>query len=402
MGQIPYIFNQLVSFIPRKHFDYLVKKYGGNAYVKSYSCWNHLLVMLWAQLTNRRSLRDIETSLKVHSDKLYRMGFGRTISRSNIAKANAEREVGIYREMAHEMMRLASAITYRDDVLYKISEVFGLSGFFAIDSSTVSLELNKFPWSVPQQETGGIKLHTMFDLLRNVPAMCLITGHEERDQTFMEFYPYQEGFVYILDRIYFKAKALYTISKSKAFFITRIKKNVRYRTVEAKEVDGCRVLADERIKFTSRWASEGYPEDIRLIKFYSTEKNEVLVFVTNNFVVDASIIALLYRYRWQIEVFFKWIKQHLRITSFYGTSANAVMIQIYTAFIAFCMLALVADAQKHKGSLYEFANMMSVALTEKIHLQDLVKRYGNNISQSFVDNTPSLFDSDILPTDTMI
>ena len=128
MGQIPYIFNQLVSFIPRKHFDYLVKKYGGNAYVKSYSCWNHLLVMLWAQLTNRRSLRDIETSLKVHSDKLYRMGFGRTISRSNIAKANAEREVGIYREMAHEMMRLASAITYRDDVLYKISEVFGLSG----------------------------------------------------------------------------------------------------------------------------------------------------------------------------------------------------------------------------------------------------------------------------------
>lgn len=396
MPQIPYIFNQLVSFLPRDYFEYLVKKYNGNSYVKSYSCWNHLLVMVWAQLTNRRSLRDLETSLRVHSDKLYRMGIGKTVSRSNIAKANAERDVSIYREMAHEMMHRASGITYRDDILDEISLRFGLSGFFAIDSSTVSLSLDKFQWSIPQEGSGGVKLHTMYDLLRNVPAMCLITGHEERDQTFMADYPYREGCMYVLDRIYFKTTGLYKITSSKAFFITRIKKNVCYETVASAEIDGVRILADETIRFTSRWASQGYPSVVRLIKYYSAENNELLCFVTNNFDLDAATISLLYKYRWQIELFFKWLKQHLRITSFYGTSANAVMIQIYIAFTAFCMLAMAADAQHHKGSLYEFANMMSVALSEKIYLSDLLERYRNGITEQREDTMPSLFDFDNL------
>lgn len=392
MPQIPYIFNQLVSLLPRDYFEYLVKKHNGNSYIKTYSCWNHLLVMLWAQITNRRSLRDIETSLRAHSDKLYRMGIGKTISRSNIAKANVEREVAIYREMAHEMMRRASRITYRDDILDELSHRFGLAGFFAIDSSTVSLSLDKYPWSIPQEGYGGIKLHTMYDLLRNVPAICLVTGHEERDQTFMEDYPYREGCMYVLDRIYFKTAGLYRITSAKAFFITRIKKNVCYDIMASAEVDGSRVLSDETIRFTSRWASQGYPQPVRLVKYYSSEHNELLVFVTNNFMLDSAIIALLYRYRWQIELFFKWIKQHLRITVFYGTSANAVLIQIYTAFTAFCMLAIAADAQNHKGSLYEFANIMSVSLSERICLQDLLKRYRNEVSPQYDNEYPSLFD----------
>ena len=392
MPQIPYIFNQLVSLLPRDYFEYLVKKHNGNSYVKSYSCWNHLLVMLWAQITNRRSLRDIETSLRVHSDKLYRMGIGKTISRSNIAKANAGREVSIYREMAHEMMRRASRITYRDDILDEISLRFGLAGFFAIDSSTVSLCLDKYPWSITQEGYGGIKLHTMYDLLRNVPVMCLVTGHEERDQTFMEDYPYREGCMYVLDRIYFKTTGLYKITSAKAFFITRIKKNVCYDTIASAEVDGTRVLADETIKFSSRWASQGYPQVVRLIKYYSSEHNELMCFVTNNFDLDAAIITLLYRYRWKIEFFFKWIKQNLRIISFYGTSANAVLIQIYTAFTAFCMLAIAADAQNHRGSLYEFANMMSVSLPERIYLQDLMKRYRNGTQTPCDNGWATLFD----------
>lgn len=399
MAQIPYIFNQLVSFLPKDYFEYLVKKYDGNAYVKGYSCWKHLLVMVWAQVTNRQSLRDIEASLRIHSDKIYRMGIGKTISRSNISKANATRDVAIYRELAEEMMRRASRMACRDEILSKISQVFGIAGFFAIDSSTISLPLGKFPWSVPQEGSGGVKLHTMYDLLRKVPAMCLVTGHEERDQTFMEDYTYKEGCVYVFDRMYFKTAGLHDITSSGAFFVTRIKKNVCYEVVASSETRGTRVLTDETIRFTSRWASQGYPEDVRLIRYYSAENNELLTFVSNNFDLEAATIALLYRYRWEIETFFKWIKQHLRITAFFGTSANAVMIQVYVAFATFCMLAMAADALKHKGSMYEFANMMSVSLTEKSYLRDLLKRYENVQDGDAGIKHPSLFEFDNLLLD---
>lgn len=396
MAQIPFVFNQLVKFIPKDYFERLVHKYHGNSYVKDYTCWRHLLVMVWAQLSGRRSLRDIVSSLKVHSDKLYRMGFGNCISRSNIAKANARRDVAIYRELAQEMMRLASNVHFRNGTLGLISQAFGISGFFAIDSSTVSLPLDKFSWCVPQEGVGGVKLHTMYDLLRNIPAMCLITGHEERDQTFMADYPYTKGCVYVLDRIYFKTQGLYTIASAGAYFITRIKKNVCYDVIDSFDIDGKRVLSDQRIFLTSRWAAKGYPEHLRLIRYYSVENNETLVFVTNNFELDAATIALLYRYRWNIEVFFKWIKQHLRITSFYGTSANAVAIQIYIAFTTFCVLAIAADSIGHMGSLYEFANMMSVSLTEKTYLPDLMKRYNLDQGKDEPIHTPSLFDFDNL------
>lgn len=397
MAQIPFVFNQLVSFLPRDYFEFVVKNYDGNSYVKDYSCWRHLLVMIWAQLTNRCSLRDIETSLRVHADKTYRMGMGKNISRSNISKANAQRDVAIYRDLAEEMMRRASKIKMRDGILDLISQAFGITGFFAIDSSTVTLPLNKFTWSVDQEGTGGVKLHTMYDLLRNVPALCLITGHEERDQTFMADYPYTPGCMYILDRIYFKTQGLHKIHLSGAYFITRIKKNTAYAITQQREVDGVRVLSDQTISFTSRCAGKGYPDDLRLIKYYSIENNEVLAFVTNNFDIDAATVALMYRYRWNIEVFFKWLKQHLRITIFYGTSANAVAIQIYVAFTTFCMLAMAADALGHKGNLYEFANMMSVSLTEKCHLRDLMNRYENAPATQPAEQTPTLFDSDILP-----
>ena len=204
MSQNPYIFNQLISFIPKDFFDRLVKKYQANRYVKSYSCWNHLLVMIWAQLTSRRSLRDIESSLRVHSDKTFRMGIGKSISRNNIAYACANRDVAIFRELAGEMMIRTSRISVKDEILARICEAFRINGFFAIDSSTVSLRLEKHPWTVPQKGWGGIKLHTMYDLLREVPQMCLITGHEERDQTFMSDYRYEANCFYVFDKMYFK------------------------------------------------------------------------------------------------------------------------------------------------------------------------------------------------------
>ena len=396
MAQTPYIFNQLVSFLPKDYFDRLVKKYNGNAYVKNYSCWNHLLVMVWAQLTGRRSLRDIETSLRAHSDKTYRMGIGATVCRSNIAKANAIRDVSIFREFSQEMMRRASGISVKDDMLERIARAFHLAGFFAIDSSSVSLKLSRFPWSEPQEGIGGVKLHTMYDLMRKVPRLCNITGHEERDQTFMEDYVYEPNCFYVLDRLYFKASGMRNIDSSGAFFVTRMKRNVVYEVLSDADIDGVLVLADQTIRFTSRWASQGYPENLRLIKYYSSENNEVLAFVTNNFVLDASTIALLYRFRWEIECFFKWMKQHLRIIAFYGTSANAVMIQIYTALTAFCMLAIAADAQGYKRSLYEFSNLMSVSLTDRTHLSDLIKRSENSDPLCGTDREPTLFNFDNL------
>ena len=393
MAQIPYIFNQLHNFLAKDHFDRLVRKYNGNAYVINYTCWNHLLVMIWSQLTSRRSLRDIETSIRAHSDKAYRLGFGNSISRNNIAYANSKRNVAIYREFAQEMMKRASKTTIKDKTLREIADVFGVSGFFAIDSSRISLDLNKFNWSVPQEETGGIKLHTLYDLLRNVPKICLITGHEERDQTFMESYPFERNCFYVFDKMYFKTRGFAAINFQSAYFVTRMKRNVVFETIDRRSVNGKRVLGDDIILFISRWAKMGYPYKLRRIQFYSVEKNEVLDFVTNNFDIDAENIALIYRYRWQIELFFKWIKQHLRVTSFYGTSANAVMIQIYVAFTAFCMLAMAASSLNYQGSLYEFANIMSVSLTEKVYLRDLLDRYSNNIDKVSADSCQlSLFE----------
>jgi hypothetical protein len=348
--------------------------------------------MIWAQLTSRRSLRDIESSLRAHSDKLYRMGIGNNISRNNLSNANANRNVSIYRELAQLMMERASHISIKDDLLQKIGEAFHINGFFAIDSSTISLSLSKFPWSTPQEGYGGIKMHTMFDILRNVPRLCLITGHEERDQTFMEDYPYESGCFYMLDRIYLKTIGLNKINSTGAYFVTRMKKNVCYEVIADALIDGNRVLSDQIIRFSSRWAAQGYPSNLRLIKFYSTEKGETLSFITNNFKLDPATIALLYKYRWQIELFFRWIKQHLRIINFYGCSSNAVMIQIYTAFTAFCTLALAADSLKFKGTLYEFANLISVSLTERTWLPDLLSRYEINTTPIPEDTYPSLFD----------
>lgn len=392
MHQTPYVFTQLLNFIPKDVFDRLVKKYKGNAYVKTYSCWNHLAVMIWAQLTSRQSLRDIETSLRAHSNKLYRLGIGRSVSRNNIANANAVRNVAIYRELAQAMMQRTAFISEKDATLRTIRDVFGLNGFFAIDSSTVSLPLNKFSWSIPQSGCGGIKLHTMYDVLRDVPRLCIITGHEERDQSFMEDYTYEEGCFYMFDRLYFKTKGFDKINKKGAFFVTRLKTNVVFDVESQADVNDKRVLLDQTIRFSSRWAKSGYPDRIRRIRYYSPENDEVLEFISNNFELDAATIALLYRYRWKIETFFKWIKQHLRIKEFYGTSGNAVMTQIYVAYISFCVLALVAHALDYKGSLYDFSNLISVSLTEKVYLVDLIKRFETPLDQPLQDGLQLLLD----------
>lgn len=376
MAQTPYLFTQLTSFLSKDKFDRIVNAYNGNAYVKNLTCWNHLLVMMWAQLTGRSSLRDIVITLKGHSDKVYRMGIGSVPARNTLAHANQVRPVGIYREMAQVMMDKAARCIGQEGVISEIVKGLGLSGFLAIDSSTVTLPLRRFPWSTPQEGCGGIKMHVMYDILRQVPNMCCITGHEERDQSFMELYPYVPGNMYVFDRMYFKTVGFARIAQIGAYFVTRMKKNVVCETVESHPTNG-NVMTDRTVRLTGRYGRVGYPFPLRIIDYYSIQQNEVLRFVTNHFALDAEMVATLYRNRWEIELFFKWIKQHLHITEFYGTSANAVMIQIYTAVISFCTLALAKNESGYSGSLYDFTNLVSLSLTSKEWLDILVRKVEN-------------------------
>jgi hypothetical protein len=395
MAQVAYIFNQLCSLLPRNHFEYLVKKHEGNSYMKTYSCWNHFLVMLWAQLTGRESLRDIESSLRAHKDKLYRLGMGKNISRNNLSHANATREVSIYRDFAQKVMNITlSQVGTEEKELFTLSDGFNLSGLFAVDSSTVYLDLTKFNWSVPQRGRGGIKLHTLYDILREVPVLCLITGHEERDQTFMENYPYRKGGMYVFDKAYIKTASMKEIDSISAYFVVRRKRGMSYSVIKELTAAVAPIYGDKEISFSNRWARKGYPGNLRLVQYYSMERNEVLDFLTNNFQLPAMTIAESYRNRWNIELFFRWIKQHLYVTRFYGTSANAVSIQIYVAVSAYCLVALAKALYGFKGTTYELLRVLSVSLFERQPLKDVLDRYGDSVkeeaNQSYL--WPSLFD----------
>ena len=395
MAQVAYIFNQLCSLLPRDHFEYLVKKHEGNSYMKTYSCWNHFLVMLWAQLTGRESLRDIESSLRAHKDKLYRLGMGKNISRNNLSHANATREVSIYRDFAQKVMNITlSQVGTEEKELFTLSDGFNLSGLFAVDSSTVYLDLTKFNWSVPQRGRGGIKLHTLYDILREVPVLCLITGHEERDQTFMENYPYRKGGMYVFDKAYIKTASMKEIDSISAYFVVRRKRGMSYSVIKELTAAVAPIYGDKEISFSNRWARKGYPGNLRLVQYYSMERNEVLDFLTNNFQLPAMTIAESYRNRWNIELFFRWIKQHLYVTRFYGTSANAVSIQIYVAVSAYCLVALAKALYSFKGTTYELLRVLSVSLFERQPLKEVLDRYEDSVkeeaNQSYL--WPSLFD----------
>lgn len=395
MAQVAYIFNQLCSLLPRDHFEYLVKKHEGNSYMKTYSCWNHFLVMLWAQLTGRESLRDIESSLRAHKDKLYRLGMGKNISRNNLSHANATREVSIYRDFAQKVMNITlSQVGTEEKELFTLSDGFNLSGLFAVDSSTVYLDLTKFNCSVPQRGRGGIKLHTLYDILREVPVLCLITGHEERDQTFMENYPYRKGGMYVFDKAYIKTASMKEIDSISAYFVVRRKRGMSYSVIKELTAAIAPIYGDKEISFSNRWARKGYPGNLRLVQYYSMERNEVLDFLTNNFQLPAMTIAESYRNRWNIELFFRWIKQHLYVTRFYGTSANAVSIQIYVAVSAYCLVALAKALYGFKGTTYELLRVLSVSLFERQPLKDVLDRYEDSVkeeaNQSYL--WPSLFD----------
>lgn len=368
MHQGKFVFTQLCEFLPKRAFDCLVEKYEGNKYVKSFTCWNHLRVLIFGQLTNRESLRDLVTTLNAHKEKFHHLGFGKSVTRSNLSKANEVRSVEIFEQYAHKVIEIAR------QKKAEVSDFFIENDLYAFDSSTISFCLKPFWWACPfNEEKGGMKLHTLYDVKRQIPVMNLLTDHLVSDCTMMEHIPYVPNSFYVFDKAYVSTPQLYNINTSGAFFVVRKKRNMAYKVIEERCCNNKEtgVMADQIVKFTSRVAKKGYPKAIRCITYYSQEQNATYVFLTNNMDLKPEDIALIYKYRWSIEIFFKWIKQHLRIKEFYGTSENAVKIQIYSAIIAYCVVAIAENELQLEVSTYDVLRILSVGLLDKKPFSEL-------------------------------
>jgi len=373
MNSGTYIFKQLCQFLPEDYFEYLVNKYDGNKYIKSFTCWNHFLVMLWAQLAARESLRDIIGSLNAHRSKFYRLGFGKSVCRTTLSEANEKRNVEIFRLFAERVVKITQ------DKRGNIEGLF-MEGIphrvLALDSTTVTLKWETYSWSKVQNGKGGIKVHTLFDILTNIPVYNVITDHDVRDQSVMDYFQYEPDAFYIFDKAYVKLLSLNEIDEIGAFFVVRRKKKMNFEIIEECSCDGHEngILRDLKIRLSNRWAKARYQKPLRIIYYYNKEKNATLEFFTNNLDLEAHKIAYLYKCRWQIELYFKWIKQHLRIKQFYGTSENSVKIQIYVGIIAYCLVALVGAELKSKSSPFELLRILSVSLFEKENLKEFLAK----------------------------
>ena len=384
MNQDRYVFSQVINFIDRNHFNYLVRKYNGDRYVKSYSTWNQLLTLIFGQLSRSASLRDVVIALQAQGSKCYHLGVGKHVSRSNLAKANEQRDYHIFEEFAYYMIEQAKQ-KFTNNTLTTVD-------IYAFDSTTIDLCLTLFDWAKFRRAKGGIKVHTLFDIITGIPTFVYITEAKVNDVNAMDEIPYQAGSFYIFDRGYNDFSRLFTIHKLGAIFIVRGKKNIKFKRISWKRRLQDNVLSDSIIRFAGYYQEKDYPEELRLIKYWDKENKREFIFLTNNFDLTALEIAELYRQRWQIELFFKWMKSHLKIKHFYGTSFNAVKIQIYVAIITFCLVAIIQYDMKLDLTTYEILHILSISLTSKTHLRDLLDKTNfQNDKEHFDSSEPLLF-----------
>lgn len=376
MNKGKYVFSQLTEFLPRRIFDRMVAKHNGNKYVRHFTCWNQLLCMVFGQLTTRDSLRDLITVIEAHNPKSYHLGFGKSVSRSNLAKANEKRNSKIFEEFAYCLIDIARRKRTNDDFVVK-------GKVYAFDSSTIDLCLSVFWWAKFRKAKGGIKLHTLFDITTQIPAFIHITAATVNDINAMDVIPYEAGAHYVFDRGYVDYQRLYKIARLQAYFVVRAKSNLKFRRMYSNKTDrSTGVLCDQLGKLTGFYVSKDYPDKLRRVKFHDQETGRTFVFLTNNNELSALEIALLYKNRWQVELFFKWIKQHLKIKSFWGTSENAVRIQIYTAIITYCLVAIVGHDLKIERSTYEILQVLGISPLDKTPVNELFNYIDyNNIKE---------------------
>jgi hypothetical protein len=385
MFQDKFVFAQLVSFMNRSKFNRIVAKYDGDKYVKHFTCWNQLLALMFGQLSNRESLRDLIVALDAHRAKCYHLGMGKNVSKSSLARANQNRDYHIFEEFAYYLVNEARQ--------KRVSDIFELGGnVYAFDSTTVDLCLAVFWWARFRKKKGGIKVHTLYDIETQIPAFFHITEASVHDSTAMKEIPYESDSYYIFDRAYNHFKMLYKIHQIGAFFIVRAKKNLQYKPIKWKRRLPKNILSDVTIELTGFYPSQYYPEPLRLVRYWDEEQKRELIFLTNAMHISALQVAELYKNRWQVELFFKWLKQHLKIKKFWGTTENAVRIQIYTAICTYCLVAIVQKDMQLDRSTYEVLQILSISLTDKTHLKDLFdKTKFQNVKDRFRLNEPNLF-----------
>jgi hypothetical protein len=368
MNKDKYVFAQVTEHLDYYKFRRLVRKYRGDSYVKHFSCWHQFLTLMFGQLSGRESLRDLVTVLNAHQPKCYHLGLGdRPASRNAVSLANQTRDYRIFEEFAFSMIEEAGRECAAD--------VFGLGGnVYASDSTTIPLCLSVFQWARFRRHKGGVKAHVLYDLETHVPSFYHITTASVHDSKAMPAIPYESGSYYVFDRGYNAFAELYRINRLESFFIVRAKQNLRSRCVRWKRRLPEDVLGDAEIVFTEDASFIKYPEKLRLVRFRDREQDRDFTFLTNAFGLPALRVAELYRSRWQVELFFKWLKQHLRIRKFWGTSENAVRIQVGVAVAAFCLVAIVRKRLGVKRSAYEMLQILSVSLTDKTPMRELFER----------------------------
>jgi len=355
------IFSQLMDLVPPYEFRRCVERHDGNHKVKSFSCWDQFLTMAFAQLTYRESLRDIEACLRAAPTTLYRLGIRGQVSRNTLAHANQVRDWKIYADFAQALIRIARR-------LY-VDEPFGVElaqTVYALDATVIDLCLSLFPWAQFRRRKAAVKLHTMIDLRGNIPTVVIITGGQTHEVRILDQLVWEPGAIYLMDRGYLDFSRLYRIHQSAAFFVTRARKRFDFQRVSSRPIDKTVGLqCDQTVTLNNPIPQRGYPEFLRRIRYYDATHQKRLVFLTNNFLLPALTVAELYRCRWQIELFFRWIKQHLRIKAFYGTSENAVKTQVWIAISAYVLVAIAKKSLNLERSLYSILQILSVSLLEK-------------------------------------
>lgn len=358
------VFSQVMEHLPLHTFHQCVRRYDGNHKIKDFTCLDQYLCMVFAQLTYRESLRDIEACLRAQKNKLYHMGIRSNISRNTLANANKVRNWRIYADLAYSLIQTARRLYLNEDFGLELEQTA-----YALDATTIDLCLSVFPWAQFRQSKGAVKLHTLLDLRGNIPTFIHISDGKLHEVNTLDIIPIEPGTFYTMDRGYLDFARLYTFSQAAAFFVTRGKSNLKCRRVYSHPVDrSTGIVCDQTVMLTGFYTARDYPDKLRRIKYYDTETEKTLVFLTNNFTLPAMSIAKLYRCRWQVELFFKWIKQNLRIKSFYGTSENAVKTQIWIAISVYVMVAIMKKRLKLEASLYTILQILSVTSFERTSL----------------------------------
>lgn len=383
------LFAQLMDFVPWSTFSRLVIDYDGNRRVRTLTCAEQYRAMAFAQLTYRESLRDIETCLSVQSSKLYAMGFRSAVRRSTLADANEGRDWRMYADLAQRLIAQARRLYVDDDLGLDLK-----STVYALDSTTIDLCLSVFPWAHFQRTKSAVKMHTLLDLRGNIPAFIHVSDGKMGDVDALDLLLPEAGSIYVMDRAYTDYGRLYALHQSGAFFVTRSRKNMDARRLYSAPSDRTNgIICDQTIVIASAYGSERYPEHLRRIRFKDPETGRALVFITNQRTLPAATICALYKSRWQVELFFKWIKQHLRIKRFYGNSENAVKTQIWIAVSVYVLVAIVKKRLGLDASLYTLLQILSLTLFEKMPILQALSREAPADEDHPMDNQLKLFES---------